>query len=176
MIWHLYTHQGYAVLERLDNERDTSGLSALRPPSTRATHSDSGQQPLRDIGHNDANKENDSLQPAVAQENGEREENDTKEDGQWGDHLNKVFNLYSNGGLANSQAWGQGGNAAHHCGVSCGNHDAPGCACGWSGESQLGRKLDLVNTKAVSGQTQGGNSRTSEKSSCSILLIFSFYK
>lgn len=43
-------------------------LSAQRPPRTLLTHSDSGQQPFGHIGHNDANQEDDSIQPAVAQD------------------------------------------------------------------------------------------------------------
>lgn len=123
-----------------------SGLSALRLPSTLATHSDSGQKPLRHIGHNDANKENDSLQPAVAQDKGEPKENDTKEEGHRSDQMDEVLNLYSNGRLANFQAWCQDGNAAHYCRVSCGDHDASGCSCG-QGDIWVRKAVGLVSTK-----------------------------
>ena len=73
--------RGLAMKHILVISYSWSGFSALRSPSTLATHSDSGQEPLRDIGHDDANKENDSLQPAIAQEKGDPKENNTKKDG-----------------------------------------------------------------------------------------------
>lgn len=153
MIWHLYRHEstlpwrGSAVKEILVISFPWGCLSALGPHSTLATHSDGGQQPFRHVGHNDANKKNNSLQPDVAQDKWEPKESDTEEDGHCCDQMDEGFDLHSHGGLAHCQVRGQRGNSAHHCGVSCGNHDAPGCPCGWRGKSELERLLGLFPTK-----------------------------
>ena len=44
------------------------------------TYSDCGQQPLRHVSHNDADEEDDSLQPGVSKDKGEDEERHTKEE------------------------------------------------------------------------------------------------
>lgn len=82
-------------------------ISLGEPPSTLATHCDGGQQPLRHVGHDDADKKDDSLQPGVAQDKREPKESDAQEDGHCCDHVNEVFQLNSNGGLAHCQARGQ---------------------------------------------------------------------
>lgn len=75
-------------------------LSAQRPPRTLLTHSDSGEQPFGHIGHNDANQEDDSIQPAVAQDKREWKKRDAKEDGDSCDQMDEVFDFSSDGGLA----------------------------------------------------------------------------
>ena len=143
----------YSALERLSHKRTYEwlhflggSLSALEPPNTLVTHCDGGQQSLRHVGHNDADKENDSLQPGVAQDKREPKESDTQEDGHPCDQMDEVFKLNSNGGLAHCQTGGQWGYTAHHGGVSGGNHNTLGWACGWRGKSESGRLLDLVPT------------------------------
>lgn len=97
-----------------------------------STYSDSGQQPLGYISHNDANEEDDGLQPAVAQDDGQDEEGDTQEDGHASDDMDEVLNLLGDGGLPSLKARGEGGDAAHDCAVSGADDDAACCAwvCG----------------------------------------------
>lgn len=66
-------------------------------------HSDSSQQSFRHIGHNNTNEEDDSLQPAVAQDDGQDEETESQEDGHTCDDVNEVLNLLGNGGLPRFQ-------------------------------------------------------------------------
>lgn len=89
----------------------------------KGAHSDSGQQSLGHVGHDDTDEEDDSLQPAVAQDDGEDEERDAQEDGHTSDDVDEVLNLLGDGCLACVQARGQRGNAAHHGAVTGTDHN-----------------------------------------------------
>lgn len=99
----------------------------------RSTYSDGGQQPFRHVCHNDANEEDDSLQPGVTQDDGQDEKCDTQEDSHTSDNVDEVLDLLSNGGFASLQARGQSSNATHDCAVSGADNNATRCA--WFGRS-----------------------------------------
>lgn len=63
------------------------------------THSDSGQETLRHIGHNDANEEDDGVQDMILQGHCDDEEKDADGDGHSSHNMNKVLNLNGNGCL-----------------------------------------------------------------------------
>lgn len=93
-----------------------------------STYCDCGQQPFRHISHNDADKKNDSLQPAVTQDDGQNEKGDAQEDSHTRDDMDEVFDLFGNRGFAGLQARRQGGNATHYRAVSSADHNTTGCA------------------------------------------------
>lgn len=93
------------------------------------SYSDCGQQPFRHIGHNDADEEDDSLQPRVTQDESQDEKRDSEENGHAGDDMDEVLDFFGDGGFAGLQARGQGSNATHYSAVSCADDDATGCAC-----------------------------------------------
>ena len=92
-------------------------------------YGDSGQQALWDIGHDDADEEDDSLKPGVSKNEGQDEEGDAQEDGHASDELDEVFDLDGDGRLAHLQPRSQSGDAAHDGAVACGHHHAPSRAC-----------------------------------------------
>lgn len=89
-----------------------------------STYSDSGQQPLRHVSHNDTNEEDDSLQPGVTQDDGQDEEGDTQEDSHTCDDMDEMLDLFGDGGFAGLQARGQSSNAAHDCAVTSADNNA----------------------------------------------------
>lgn len=91
-------------------------------------HSDSSQQSFRYISHNNTNEEDDSLQPAVAQDDGQDEKGDSQEDSHACDDVDEVLDLLGNGGLPGFQPWGQTGNAAHHCTITSAYDNSAGSA------------------------------------------------
>ena len=84
-----------------DNQRRKE-KSYLRHPlcCQSETDSDGGEEALRYVRHNDPDKEDDSVEPVVAQDEGDYEETDAKEDGDGGNDVDEVLNLLGNGGLA----------------------------------------------------------------------------
>lgn len=96
------------------------------------TYSDCGQQPFRHVSHNDADKEDDSLQPGVTQDDGQDKKGDTQEDGHTCDDMDEVLNLFGDGGFAGLQARRQSSNATHDCAVSSADNKATCCA--WFGK------------------------------------------
>lgn len=105
-----------------------------------STYSDSGQQPFRHVSHNDADEEDDSLQPGVTQDDGQDEECDAQEDGHTCDDMDKMLDLFGDGGLAGLQAGGQSSNATHDCAVSSADNDATCCA--WFGKNNISTRPD----------------------------------
>ena len=97
-----------------------------------STYSDGGQQPFRHVSHNDADEEDDSLQPAVTQDDGQDEECDSQKDGHTCDDMDEMLDLFGDGGLAGLQAGGQSSDATHDRAVSSADNDATCCA--WFGE------------------------------------------
>lgn len=62
-------------------------------------HSDSSQQSFRHVGHNNTNEEDDSLQPAIAQDDGQDEEGDSQEDSHACDDMDEVLDFLGDGGF-----------------------------------------------------------------------------
>ncbi|TNN37712.1 hypothetical protein EYF80_052123 [Liparis tanakae] len=77
------------------------GRDWVVPP--RPTHSDRGQQPLGHIGDDDADEEDDGLQPGVAQDDRQHEEGHAQEDGHSRDDLDEVLDLLGNGSLGSEK-------------------------------------------------------------------------
>lgn len=111
------------------------------------THSDSGQETLRHVGHDDANEEDDGLQPAVAQDERQHEEGDTQKHSHPCDQLDEMFDLHGYGRPPNFQAWGQSGYAAHHRPITCGNDDAPSSAWNIGEDTRLNWSTVLLSEK-----------------------------
>lgn len=88
------------------------------------THRDCGQQAFGDVGNNDANEEDDGLQPSVAEDEGEDEEGHAQEDGHARDQVDEVLDLLGNRGLSGFKAGGQGGDPPHDRAVTRADHDA----------------------------------------------------
>lgn len=101
------------------------------------SHRDSSQQSLRNIGNNDADEEDDGLQPGVAQNKGQDEERHAQKDGHARDDLNEVLDLPVDGRLTHLQTGRQSRNAAHHCMVTCVDHYAAGCTCTYTQMNQF---------------------------------------
>ncbi len=97
-----------------------------------STYSNGGQQPFRHVSHDDADKEDDSLQPAVTQDDGQDKKRDAQEDSHTCDDMDEVLDLLGNGGFAGFQARGESSNATHDCAVSSADHNATRCA--WFGK------------------------------------------
>lgn len=92
------------------------------------THGHSRQQSFRHVGHNDADEEDDSFQPGVAQDEGQDEEGHSEEDRHSRDQVDKVLDFDVDGRAADFELRCQGGDPAHHCPVTRGYDDAAGCA------------------------------------------------
>ena len=74
------------------------------------TDGDSCKKSFRYIGDDDADEEDDSVEPVVAQDECNDEETDAKEDGDGGDDVDEVLDLLGDGGLATLKSGGQAGN------------------------------------------------------------------
>ena len=86
------------------------------------TDSDGGEEALRYVRHNDPDEEDDSVEPVVAQDEGDYEETDAKEDGDGGDDVDEVLYLLGDGGLATLKSRDESSNPAHHRVVSDVDH------------------------------------------------------
>lgn len=74
------------------------GHSQTHTPNT--THGDSSQQSLGHVRHDDANEEDDGLQPGVAQDERQDEEAHSQEDGHARDDVDEMFDLDVDGRTA----------------------------------------------------------------------------
>ena len=79
----------------------------------RQTDGDSGQKTFRHVGHDDADQEDDSIQPLVAQAQGDDEESDTQKDSHARDDVDEVLDLTSDGRFARLETGSQSSDAAH---------------------------------------------------------------
>ena len=94
-----------------DNQRFEE-KSYLRHPlcCQSETDSDGSEEALRYVCHNDPDEEDDSVEPVVAEDESDDEEGDAEEDGNAGDDVDEVFNLFGNGGLSSFKTRSQTGN------------------------------------------------------------------
>ena len=86
------------------------------------TDGDSCKKSFRYIGDDDTDEEDDSVEPVVAQDEGDYEETDAKEDGDGGDDVDEVLNLLGDRGLATLKSRDEPSNPAHHRVVSDVDH------------------------------------------------------
>ena len=82
------------------------------------TDSDGGEEALRYVRHNDPDKEDDSVEPVVAEDEGDDEEADAKEDSDGGDDVDEVLDLLGDGGLPTLQTRCESSDSSHDCVVS----------------------------------------------------------
>ena len=77
---------------------------------------DSGgsEQALRLVCHNHPDEKDDSVEPVVAEDEGDDEEGDSEEDGDGGDDVDEVLDLLGNRGLTSLKTGGKTSNSAHH--------------------------------------------------------------
>lgn len=108
--------------QKRGRERDTNA-------QIHYTHSDSSQKPLRHISYNDANEENDGLQPRVSQDEWQDEETDSQEYSHTSDDVDEMLDLDADGCPADLQLRCQSGDATHHRSVTGGYHNATSCTC-----------------------------------------------
>ena len=106
-----------------DNQRRKE-KSYLRHPlcCQSETDSDGSEKALGYVCHNDPDEEDDSVEPVVAEDEGDDEEADAKEDSDGGDDVDEVLDLLGNGGLATLKSRDESSNPAHHCVVSNVDH------------------------------------------------------
>merc|ERR1719431_192905 len=83
--------------------------------------SDRGQETLGHIRHNDANEEDDGIQPVVAEDEGNDEKGYSEEDGNSSDYVDEMLNLLGNGSLSTLKSRCQASDPSHDSVVS--NHD-----------------------------------------------------
>ena len=82
------------------------------------TDGDSCKKSFRYIGDDDADEEDDSVEPVVAEDEGDDEEADAKEDSDGGDDVDEVLDLLGNGGLSTLQTRCESSDSSHDCVVS----------------------------------------------------------
>ena len=102
-----------------DNQRRKE-KSYLRHPlcCQGETDGDSCKKSFRYIGDDDADEEDDSVEPVVAEDEGDDEEADAKEDSDGGDDVDEVLDLLGNGGLTTLQTRCESSDSSHDCVVS----------------------------------------------------------
>ena len=94
-----------------DNQRRKE-KSYLRHPlcCQSETDSDCSEEAFRYVCHNDPDEEDDSVEPVVAEDEGDDEEADAKEDGDGGDDVDEVGDLLGNRSVAGVQSRGKSSN------------------------------------------------------------------
>ena len=77
------------------------------------TDSDGSKEAFRYVCHNDPDEEDDSVEPVVAEDEGDDEEGDAKEDGDAGDDVDEVLDLFGDRGLTSLETGGQTSNPGY---------------------------------------------------------------
>ena len=124
-----------AGLVRTDCGRRAQGLDGLQVlyqtvllghalGSQRQADGDGGEQALGHVGHNDADQEDDGVEPVVVENDSDDEESDAQENGHARDYVDEVGDLAGYGRLARVKAGGQTGDAAHDGAIASANHQA----------------------------------------------------
>ena len=101
--------------ERFDGFQilDQTVLASHAFGSERQTDGDGGEQTFGYVGHDDADQEDDRVQPLVAQRQSDDEERHAQEDGHAGNDVDEVLNFASDRRLARFQTRCQTGDSAH---------------------------------------------------------------
>ena len=92
------------------------------------TNSDGGEEALRYVRHNDPDEEDDSVEPVVAEDEGDDEESDSEEDGDTGDDVDEMGNFLGNWSITSFQSSCQSCNSAHDSVIANIYHDSFGSA------------------------------------------------
>ena len=71
---------------------------------------DRGEQALGHVGHDDPDEEDDCVEPVVAEDEGDDEEADAKEDGDGGDDVDEVGDLFGDRSVAGVQSRSESSN------------------------------------------------------------------
>ena len=74
------------------------------------TDSDGSEKTLGYICHNDSDEEDDCVEPVVAEDEGDDEEADAKEDGDGGDDVDEVGDLFGDRSVAGVQSRSESSN------------------------------------------------------------------
>jgi len=92
----------------------TTKSTATITTTTNSTHRNSGQQSLGHVGDDNADKEDDGIEPVVAEDERDDEERDSECHRDRGNNVNKVGNFASYRRLSHLEATRQVGNPTHH--------------------------------------------------------------
>ena len=98
--------------------------------------SDGGQETFGDVGDDDADEEDDGVQPLVSEQEGDDEESDAEEDGHAGDQVDEVGDLAGDGRLARLKSRSQSCDASHHRVVADADDYSAGGTCVDPGQQQ----------------------------------------
>jgi len=93
------------------------------------SHRNGGQQALGHVGHDDADEEDDGVEPVVVHGERDDEEGEAQEDGDAGDDVDEVGDFARDRRLARLQPRRQVRDAPHHRPVARRHHHALGAAC-----------------------------------------------
>ena len=102
---------------------------ASRPSGTLATYGDSSQQTLGHVSDDDADQEDDGVEPVVAEDESDDEEADAEEDGHAGDDVDEVSNLLSDRRVAHLQTGSQVSDTTHDGSVASLHDQAGASSC-----------------------------------------------
>ena len=88
------------------------------------------------VGDDDTDEENDSVEPLVAEREGDDEEGDAEEAGHSGDDVDEMFDFLGDGSLSAAQSGSQSGDAAHDRVVSAADDDTASGAFDGAGREE----------------------------------------
>ena len=132
--------------ERVVDEPPTeAGLQSGQASPPPASYRDSGQQALGHVGYNDADEEDDSLQPGVLKDQRKDEERHAQEHSHTRDDVDKMFNFRSDGSLAPFQPRSQSRNPAHHGSIP-GVHNNATCSA-LKKKTEYGKLYPILSVK-----------------------------
>ena len=106
------------------------------------THGDGGQQSLWDVGDDDADEEDDCVEPVVAEDERYHEERDAEEDRDAGDEVDEVRDLARDRRLRVAQTRRQVRDPTHHRPITRVHHQTTTRAC-----SPAHKQLQLAQTQ-----------------------------
>lgn len=88
------------------------------------TYSHSSQQTLRHVSDDDTNEEDHSIEPVIAEDEGNDEEGDAEEDRHASDDVNKVLNLLGNRRLTHFKTGSEVSNSSDNSTIARIHHNA----------------------------------------------------
>ena len=85
---------------------------------TWGSYRDGGEETFWDVGDDDADEEDDGIEPVVSEDEGDDEEGDTEEDGHSCDEVDEVGDFFGDGRLTHLDAGCEVGDPTHHCPIA----------------------------------------------------------